>query len=231
MDESAFDYPTEKLPLRRRVRKLITSGDWMARILIESMLVVFSILAALAVNEWQNAKQNNEKAEMALAAFEREIQQNQARLASAAPYRQGLREVLVRMNESGGMETAEQFHQMVGVEPLRPPFITSTVWETSLTTGAIPHIDFDVVNALSLTYSLQERLSDFSRSSMPTLARGGSVPPEQMPSAVREVVVYLTDLGRSEAELLAAYDEVLRILREALPADSAAESGAAVAAD
>ena len=51
MDEAAFDYPIERLPLRRRIMKLVTSGDWMARILIESMLVVFSILAALGVNQ------------------------------------------------------------------------------------------------------------------------------------------------------------------------------------
>ena len=222
MDEAAFDYPIERLPLRRRIMKLVTSGDWMARILIESMLVVFSILAALGVNEWQNAKANTELASQALAAFQREIEQNQARLGGVAPVHQGLRVVLVRMNECGTFRTAEHFYQLVGIEQLRPPFVTATVWETSLTTGAIPHIDFDVVNALSLTYSLQQRLIELSRTSMPTLARGGSVPPEQMSTAVREVVVYLTDLGRSEADLLAAYEEVLRILGEAIPADSAA---------
>jgi hypothetical protein len=34
------------------------------------------------------------------------------------------------------------------------------------------------------------------------------------------VVTYLGDLSRSEAELLAAYDEVLRILDGALPLDA-----------
>ena len=131
-------------------------------------------------------------------------------------------DVLVRMSESGELGTAEHFHAMVGVDPLRPPFVTSTVWETSLTTGAIPHIGFEIVNALSLTYSLQERLGELSRSSMPTLARGAAVPPESMPAAVREVVAYLGDVSRSEAELLAAYDEVLRILDEALPDEAGA---------
>ena len=39
-----------------------------------------------------------------------------------------------------------------------------------------------------------------------------------MPAAVREVIAYLGDLSRSEAELLAAYDEVLRMLDAALAA-------------
>ncbi len=49
MDESAYVYPTEKLTLRARIAKLFTAGDWMARILIESLLIVFSILFALAL--------------------------------------------------------------------------------------------------------------------------------------------------------------------------------------
>jgi|GEM_PF-662599 len=222
MDEASFDYPTDDMPARRRIETLLTSGDWMARIIIESMLIVFSILAALGVNEWQVARENDRRARQALAAFQREIEQNRARLATVSPVHQGLRDVLLRISDEGGLRTAEAFHQTVGMEPLRPPFVTSTVWETSLTTGAIPHIDFEVVNALSLTYSLQDRLAELSRSSMPTLARGGSVSPGQMPRALNEVIAYLTDLGRSEEDLLAAYDEVLRILAEASPADSTA---------
>ena len=229
MDESSFDYPVERLTLRKRIAKLFTSGDWMARIIIESLLIVFSILFALAVNQWQNSKSNEDLATQALEAFHREIEQNRDRLAGVAPVHAGLRDVLVGMNASGAFPSAEAFHQMIGVEQLRPPFVTSTVWETSLTTGAIPHIPFDVVNALSLTYSTQERFIEFSRTSMPALARGGSVPVDQTTAAVREVVIYLSDLARSESELLAHYDEVLRILDEAMPGDSAAADTSAVA--
>jgi len=221
MDEASIDYPVAPLTPAQRVVRLLTAGDWIARILIESALIVVSILAALGVNQWQERRAKEELALQALSAFRREITQNRARLADAVPYRVGLRDVLVRMNESGDLVSAEHFHALVGVDPLRPPFVTSTVWETSLTTGAIPHIDFEIVNALSLTYSLQERLGEVSRTSMPTLARGGTVPRAAMPAAVREVVAYLGDLSRSEAELLAAYDEVLRILDGALPADTA----------
>ena len=221
MNEASIEYPVDRMPLRQRIGRLVSSGDWMARILIESALIVVSILSALAVNEWHAARADRELAAEALSAFRREIAQNRARLSDAVPYRLGLRDVLVRMNDDGSLATADHFHHMVGVEPLRPPFVTSTVWETSLTTGAIPHIDFEIVNALSLTYSLQERLGELSRSSMPALARGGTVAPAEMPAAVREVVAYLGDLSRSEAELLAAYDEVLRMLDEELAAGDA----------
>lgn len=225
MDEAGYQYPVTDYSFRTRALKLLTSGDWIARILIESVLIVFSILAALAVSEWQQGRENERLAQEALIAFEREIEQNKARLEDAGPYRQGLRDVLSRMNTEGELQTAEQFHSTVGLEPLRPPFLTSTVWQTSLTTGAIPHIDFELVNALSLTYSLQARLAEFSRSGMPELARGASPPSADMTAAVREVIIYLTDLNRSEAELLATYEEVLRVLR----ARHGAEGSAALA--
>lgn len=216
MDESRYDYPVTDYSFRRRAWTLLTTGDWVARILIESFLVVVSILAALAVDQWRDSQEDRELATQALQAFALEIQQNQARLQDVGPYRQGLREVIAGMRQEQEIQTADEFYAIVGLEPLRPSFLTRTVWETSLTTGAIPHIDFEIVNALSLTYSLQDRLSEFSRAGMPILARGGSVPPDQMDAALREVTVYLADLGRSESELLAAYEEVLRILEGAL---------------
>lgn len=215
-------------PLRAKIAGTF-SGDWLPRILVESALVVFSILLALGVSEWEKTRNDQELAAQALLAFQREIRQNRARLEDVGPFRRGLREVIPRMAQAGGLASADEFQSTIGLEPLRPAFLTSTVWETALTTGAIPHIDFDIVNALSLTYALQSRMEEISRSGMPALARGVHVPPEAMPGALREVTVYLGELSRTESDLLAAYDEVLRILEEArppepAPVDSAAEA-------
>lgn len=197
------------------------SGDWLPRILVESALIVMSILLALAVNEYERNREDIELATQALQAFEREIRQNRARLEDVGPYRRGLREVITRMAEDGGLASSDEFQATIGLEGLRPAFLTSTVWETALTTGALPHIDFDLVNALSLTYSLQARLEELSRTGMPDLARGGWVDREDMFGATREVTVYLGELGRSEAELLAAYEEVLNILDVAFATEAA----------
>lgn len=201
--------------LREKIARTF-SGDWLPRIIVESMLIVLSILAALAVSEWERTREDEELATQALAAFEREIRQNRARLEDAAgEYRVALRNLIAQMDEQGALGSSDEFQSIIGLEPLRPAFLTSTVWETALTTGALPHIDFDVVNALSLTYALQARVEEFNRSGMPELARGGWVGPDEMHGAIQEVTVYLSELNRSESELLAAYDEVLRILEEA----------------
>lgn len=211
-------------PFREKVARTF-SGDWLPRIIVESLLIVVSILVALAVSEYERNREDAELATQALAAFEQEIRQNKARLEDVGPYRRGLRDVIVQMDRQGSLESSDEFQSTIGLEALRPAFLTSTVWETALTTGALPHIDFDLVNALSLTYSLQARLELFSRTGMPELARGVWVPPEDMPGAIREVTVYLGELSRSESELLAAYEEVLRILTEAAVGE-AADSGA-----
>lgn len=210
----------EKAPWRpgSRFRQKVGStfsGDWLPRIIVESGLVVASILLALAVNEFERNREDEELATQALTAFAREIRQNKARLEDVGPYRRGLRNVIVRMAEGGNLRSSDEFQATIGLEPLRPAFLTSTVWETAVTTGALPHIEFDLVNALSLTYSLQARLEEFSRTGMPDLARGGYVTGDEMTGAIREVIVYLGELSQSEVELLAAYEEVLRILDEA----------------
>ncbi len=214
------------LSRRERITRLLLGGDWLPHIIIESILIVFSILVALSVGEWQENRANHQLAQQALLAFRQEIRQNQARLQDVGPYRQGLQQVIEHLGESGEIRTARQFYATVGVDGLRPAFLTSTVWETSLTTGAIPHIPFRVVTALSMTYSLQDRLEELGRTSMPALARGTSVPDADMDAALRDVAMYLGDLHRSEIELATAYDEALRILGEelvrqrAMPPDS-----------
>ena len=215
---------TSDAPVGKKIARTF-SGEWLPRILVESTLIVLSILLALAVGEYERNREDEELATQALAAFQREIRQNRARLEDVGPYRRGLRDVIGRMSASGALASSDEFQATIGLEALRPAFLTSTVWETALTTGALPHIDFDVVNALSLTYSLQARLEEFSRTGMPPLARGGYVTGDDMTGAIKEVTVYLGELSRSEGELLGAYEEVLRILEEASRADSAAVAG------
>ena len=156
-------------PLRDKIARTF-SGDWLPRILVESTLIVLSILVALAVNEYERNREDEELATQALVAFQREIRQNRARLDDVGPYRRGLRSVITRMADSGELASSDEFQATIGLEALRPAFLTSNAWETALTMGALPHIDFDLVNALSLTYSLQARREEFSRSGLPVLA-------------------------------------------------------------
>jgi hypothetical protein len=193
------------------------------KILFESFLIVVSILLALAVNDWQTGRERHRYALQALRGFQREIQQNRARLQDIAPFRMGIREVLAKPEATSSIHSAADFQMAIGTDGFRPAFLTETAWETALATGALQNIDFETVSALSLTYSLQKRAEEFSRESLPPLVRGAAVPAAEMPPAIHNAATYLDELIREEAELLAAYDQALKVLNGTGPGSPAAQ--------
>jgi hypothetical protein len=183
-------------------------------ILLESFIVVFSILFALAVDEWKEDSENRQLAEKSIAVFEREIEQNMARLEDLAPYHSGLREMLTRIDSTGDVRTAEDLRSTIGLEPLRPPLLTDVAWQTSLATGALTKMDFETVSALSLTYTLQARFQEQARITVPDLARPEAISDAAVPQAIRSAAVYLGEITAGEQDLKAIYEQALTQIRE-----------------
>ncbi len=182
--------------------------EWILRATFESMLIIVSIVAALAVDEWRQDRQNQELATQSLAVFEREIRQNMARLDDVAPYHAGMRDVVARMaaEEAAGADLRSI------MEGLEPTVLLSTAWETALATGALTYMDFEVVSALSLTYSLQRRFAEESRSHLPDISvvPGGS--PAMLDDRITAARSYLEDLTRDEQQLRGVYAEALQMI-------------------
>lgn len=184
---------------------------WLSKIVLESLLIVISILLALAVNDWQAERDHHELAQQALVAFQHELRQNEARIEDLTPYRLGIRHVLAQPT-AAHIRTPTEFQANVGADGFRAAFLTETAWETALATGALTHIDFQTVSALSLTYAMQKRVQDFSHQNIPPLVRGEPIPATEMPMALRAAATYLDELAREEAELKAAYDQALAVI-------------------
>lgn len=182
--------------------------EWILRATFESMLIIVSIVAALAVDEWRQDRQNQELATQSLGVFEREIRQNMARLDDVAPYHAGMRDVVARMaaEEAAGADLRSI------MEGLEPTVLLSTAWETALATGALTYMDFEVVSALSLTYSLQRRFAEESRSHLPDISAvpGGS--PAMLDDRITAARSYLEDLTRDEQQLRGVYAEALQMI-------------------
>lgn len=182
--------------------------EWILRATFESMLIIVSIVAALAVDEWRQGRQNQELATQSLAVFEREIRQNMARLDDVAPYHAGMRDVVARMaaEEAAGADLRSI------MEGLEPTVLLNTAWETALATGALTYMDFEVVSALSLTYSLQRRFAEESRSHLPDISvvPGGS--PAMLDDRITAARSYLEDLTRDEQQLRGVYAEALQMI-------------------
>jgi len=208
VEEAATISATSTGPSRR-------SGAWFMRLVIESFAVVFSILLALSLDQWAQDQEHKELAAKSLTSFERELDQNRARLEDVAPFHRGLRDVLAKMDSAGEIRSMAEMRAVVGFEPLRPPFLTDVAWQTAVATGALTYMDFETVSALSLTYSLQQRFRDQVSSTLPELIRTGPALEASIRDIVRYTVDYLTEVTMGEEDLKTIYEQALGVIRAA----------------
>jgi len=190
--------------------------------MFESMLIVVSILFALYLDEWRDDRQDAENIEQALANFVSEIQLNRSRVEDAAPFNQGLRHVLSRRQEVRAIESVATFINIF--ESYNPVVLQSTAWETAIATGALAKMDYNLVSALSLTYSLQNRYQLVSRNGKAQMTSPQNLSQEKLDLAVYNAIRYLDDVTGMETELGVVYAEAesvivsaKRILKEGSP--------------
>ncbi len=181
--------------------------------MFESMLIVVSILFALYLDEWRDDRQDAENIEDALAYFVSEIQQNRARVEDAAPFNQGLRHVLSRRQEVRAIESVATFVNIF--ESYNPVVLQSTAWETAIATGALAKMDYKLVSALSLTYSLQNRYQQVSQNGMAEMTSPQNLSEEKLDLAVYNAIRYLDTVTGMETELGAVYAEAESVLLSA----------------
>lgn len=185
---------------------------WIIKGLLESVLLIGSILLALAVDEWAEDRDYAELANQSLAIFQREILQNRARLEDSRPYHGGIRDLLAQMRVTPGV-SADARRVMEGLEP---PVLLNTAWETALATGALTHMDFEIVSALSLTYSIQETFEDRNRLERPRLGSGEGLSNAQRVEQIEDAYQYVAALTRGEDELMTVYEQALSLINSYL---------------
>ncbi len=178
--------------------------------MFESMLIVVSILFALYLDEWRDDRQDAENIEQALANFVSEIQLNRARVEDAAPFNQGLRHVLSRRQEVRAIESVATFINIF--ESYNPVVLQSTAWETAIATGALAKMDYNLVSALSLTYSLQNRYQQVSRNGKAQITSPQNLSHEKLDLAVYNAIRYLDDVTGMETELGVVYAEAESVI-------------------
>ena len=186
---------------------------WLPQVMFESMLIVVSILVALGLDEWRSDRQDAENIEHALSNFISEIQQNRARVEDAAPFNQGLHHVLSRRQEVRAIESVATFINII--DSYSPVVLQSTAWETALATGALARMDYNLVSALSLTYSLQDRYQQVSQIGKAQMTSPQNLSQDKLELAVYNAIRYLDDITSMETELSVVYTEAESVIRSA----------------
>lgn len=181
--------------------------------LVESVLVVGSILLALGLDEWNEDQGYQDLATLSLVNFEREIQLNRNRLEDVTPFHAGLRDILANMDTGGTDVPATTIRNIL--EGFQPALLVSTAWKTAVATGALGYMDYEVVAGLSLTYNLQERLLALNQSGLNDVLLGG------FRSGETDLLVYaanrhMRELTEAEQGLQGVYDLVLGLIAETI---------------
>ena len=199
-----------------------TTATWLPRVLFESTLIVLSILVALGLDEWRENREDEENVQLALSNFASELQQNQARIEDAAPFNRGLRNVLRNRYQTDDIRSVDEFGNMM--ESYVPVVLQSAAWETALATGSFAKMEYSLVSALSLTYSLQNRYQLVSRSGMAELTSPQNLSEQKLNLAVYNSIRYLDNITNMEEELGVIYEEAFLVIQPARTTETDAEN-------
>ena len=125
-------------------RYQITNSKTMARIALEVFSIVLGVLVALAVSEWQEGRQLQERTQAALGNVRTELAQNVKIL-----------EIVHENNLSLIQHLTEDPAELGEDANFLPALqISDAAWETLRATGLGGYVDLDLMVKLSETYSL-----------------------------------------------------------------------------
>jgi hypothetical protein len=186
-------------------------GRWLPRLIVESILIVVSVLAALAVNDWKAGRERSARAEEERAAFAKEIASNRALLTSDTilSHHRRLQAEYSKVTAAGGTDPGTLFE--TGVHPAA---LGDAAWR-SFSGGSI-FADFaaDDVLLLSNIYHAQADLERRDEAFLAALLmpRADRDTPEYQRDSARSITLFLNDLVPAEERLLKSYDSALEQL-------------------
>lgn len=107
-------------------KKIMSDLPWKL-LSVEAILVVSSVLLALALEDWQQSRAEARLADRALQEFVDEVHTNCSRIMAVQAYHQRV---------AGGESEPEGIQ--IGL-------LRNDAWDVAKTTGAVPHMEYDVV--------------------------------------------------------------------------------------
>jgi hypothetical protein len=126
-------------------------------LLIESALIVLSVLLGFAATAWHDRQQERALAADALQGFRREISQNLATLERMQPIHVAMsRRLAAEAAEARPNETAfDAFKRSLPDSGAAVPPLSDAAWDIAATTGALRLLGFERAARLSETYQVQ----------------------------------------------------------------------------
>lgn len=177
------------------------------------MLIVMSILLALGVAAWQSDREISELIERSLTSFANEITQNRNTLDDLYRFHVGLQSLLLDLNVESHPEASDEIRNVL--DSFQSTVLLTSAWDTALATGALAEMDYEIVLALSLTYSFQQRFETLYNTRLLEML-GGQRGGEQAAGLAYASGRYIGEVTAAEGELLVVYQQALEVLGVAL---------------
>lgn len=186
---------------------------WLPKVIIESLLIAFSILAALAVDEWREERQTRKRVAQTLESFAVELQENQRNLEKLTVYHERVQKEIGRLNREGAFQKASDLGKIPDFHGFTPPRPKDAAWRTALGTGGLAELDFETASLLSSVYIYQENLVELGRSLL-SLLQPQNLLEANVPTTSMVLYEYLNDITINERGLLEVYRQVLKHLEK-----------------
>ncbi len=187
-------------------------SEWLPRVVFESLLIVVSILLALALDKWQEDLEIEELVHRSVQSFEQEVRQNKMRVEDVAPYHIGLQEILTRLDEGEGVKSLMEYRNIM--EGFQATLLLRTAWDTSVATGALSRMDYELVAALSQTYDAQNRFNELYSIGSNAILTSARLNVENLDLSIYNAIRFMSEVTAAEAHLEAVYEVTLDLIQE-----------------
>jgi hypothetical protein len=189
---------------------------------IESLLIVFSVLLALALNEYMSVRKEEERTRHVLISIREELRENekiirnwhqihQKILKNIAHYRNN-----PQAQDSLVVNNQFQFNRIFSGTVI-PNLVRSTAWETAKSNGTLQNLDLSLANTLSDMYDMQAiGVTRTADKLIALIYERETHEQERVGQTLVMLEIVLSELVGQESYLLQVYDDVLKKVNAAL---------------
>lgn len=188
--------------------------EWLPRVLVESTLIVFSVLLALALDEWRQSRTERTRASLALAGIANELAANRAAAEASRAFHRELHDTLLALAAAGQRPSADIYYSR-GM--FKPANVVSTAWESAQRTAVLDRLPYHLVLELSHAYESQAKYAKLGDRIVADLfvdlrTRGAEA---ALRDSFRGFIVLTEDFANRERRLIERYEAVLARLEVA----------------
>lgn len=178
---------------------------WLPQVLVQSALIVFSVLLALALAEWREGRRQAGRVDVAVEAIRAELLSNRRAVERTLLFHRATHDTLAGF-AAAGQHPPRRIYYDRGM--FKPAPVVATAWESARGNGVTNSLPYDLVLTLSAIYASQRKYEALGEAiAADVYADVRSRGPEPvLRDGFRGFVTLAEDFARREANLLEDYD-------------------------